>query len=116
MGSCAVCLCEFDTVSKKKKRKLLYGYSCATELSILESIISNKQVVLSEVSESALRNNDALLCDGCQRNLLKCKSLEEELSKMISNICSKISVTGKAMHIRHKFIMYIYSNVYIIKN
>ena len=87
MESCVLCQCEFDTASKKKKWKLLYGNRCGAELSILKSIISNKRVMLSEISESALRNKNAFLCGVCQNNLLKCKSLED-------SICSKIGVNS----------------------
>ena len=98
MENCVLCQCEFDTLSKKKKRKLLHGTSCAAELSILKCIISSKRVVLTEVSELALRNKNAFLCGVCQKSLLRCQHLEKELLELMSSICAKIGVTGKAMY------------------
>ena len=89
-SSYALCNSEFATASSKKKQKLLYGSSCSAELSILTSILSKKSVSLSEVP--TLSSKNAFLCIACQKHLIKCKQLEEELFDMIFKINSKIDM------------------------
>lgn len=104
--SCALCNSEFTTTSKVKKRKLLHYTSCSAELSILTSILSKRGVRLSEIP--ALSGKNAFLCDTCQRNLLKYKSLEDELCDMISKLCPKIGGEFPHQTTEFTFMLFMY--------
>ena len=75
----------------KRRRKLLYGISCRTELGILKAQIAS--IRASNIfSFKELANPNVYLCIQCQRLLLKRKQLEEELADVVSKINSKLGV------------------------
>ena len=69
--------------------------------------------MLTEVSETALRNKNAFLCGICQKILLRCQQLEKELLEFIFSICPKICVTGKMLELFNGYCLCIYLFLYL---
>ena len=76
-------------IFRLKRRKLLYGLSCAIELVVLKKEIRRaKDCCISKTRE--LANPSVYLCMYCQKLLLKKKRLDEELAEIRTTIDSKL--------------------------
>ena len=96
---CCLCTSAFNTISSRKKRKLLYGFAASQELPILRSILTsilaltNSPVVTGADPLSAipqLGNKKTCLCVQCHDDLKKCNDLKQDLDQTVASICSNI--------------------------